>query len=110
MNQNTNIFIIFGVITVIVALAFASVLMDMQNQLTQKDEEIETLQNQIMGLEDDLGTVKKGSWNVVESFGGSSGFATDYFYVAGTELRITWVAYTGVDEPVSFTRRDKVNI
>ena len=40
---------------------------------------------------------------MVESFGGSSGFVTDYFYVAGTELRITWVAYTGVDEPISFS-------
>jgi hypothetical protein len=103
LNQNTNTFIIFGVITAIVALAFASVLMDMQNQLTQKDEQIETLQNQIMGLENDLGPVKKGAWNIVESFGGSSGFATDYLYVAGTELRITWVAYTGVDEPISFS-------
>ena len=65
LNQNTNIFIVFGFITTIVALAFASVLMDMQNQLTQKDEEIETLQNQIMGLENDLGTVKKGAWNIV---------------------------------------------
>jgi len=50
-----------------------------------------------------LGTVKKGAWNVVESFGGSSGFTTDYFYVAGTELRITWVTYTGADEPISFS-------
>lgn len=93
---------IFVVIIAMATVAFASVLTDMQNQLTQKDKEIQTLQNQISGLENDLGTVKKGEWNLVESFGGSSGFATDYFYVAGTELRITWVAYSGVDASISF--------
>jgi len=95
--------IIFGVIIAIVVLAFASVLTGMQNQLTQKDERIQTLQAQIVELESDLGTVKKGAWNVVESFGGSSGFTTDYFYVAGTELRINWIAYTGVEESIVFS-------
>jgi len=74
----------------------------MQNQLEQKNEQIQTLQNQIVGLETDLGTVKKGAWNVVESFGGSSGFTSDFFYVAGTELRISWVTYTGVDVSIVF--------
>ena len=95
--------IIFGVSVAIVVLAFASVLTGMQNQLTQKDERIQTLQAQIVELESDLGTVKKGAWNVVESFGGSSGFTTDYFYVAGTELRINWIAYTGVEESIVFS-------
>lgn len=74
----------------------------MQDQLTQKNGQIQTLQNQIVDLENDLGAVKKGEWNVVESFGGSSGFTTEYFYVAGTELRINWVAYTGVDASIVF--------
>ena len=95
--------IIFGVSVAIVVLVFASVLTGMQNQLTQKNAQIQTLQDQIVELENDLGTVKKGAWNVVEIFGGSSGFTTDYFYVAGTELRITWIAYTGVDEPIFFS-------
>jgi hypothetical protein len=94
---------IFVVIIAMVVFAFASVLTDMQNQLTQKNDQIQTLQDQITGLENDLGTVKKGAWNVVESFGGSSGFTTDYFYVAGTELRMNWVAYTGVDASISFS-------
>jgi hypothetical protein len=85
-----------------VVLGFASVLVSMQDQLAQKNEQIQTLQDQIAGLESDLGTVKKGAWNVVESFGGSSGFTTEYFYVAGTELRINWVAYTGVDASIVF--------
>ena len=94
--------IIFAAIVAVVILGFAFVLVDMQNQLAQKDEQIQTLQNQIVGLESDLGTVKKGAWNVVESFGGSSSFNSDYFYVAGTELRISWVAYTGVDASIVF--------
>jgi hypothetical protein len=95
--------IIFGAIIAIVVLAFASVLTNMQNQLAQKNEQIQTLQDQLVELEGDLGTVKKGAWNVVESFGGSSGFTTDYFYVAGTELRINLIAYTGVDESIVFS-------
>jgi len=95
--------IIFGVSVAIVVLAFASVLTGMQNQLTQKNEQIQTLEDQIIELESDLGTVKKGAWNVVEGFGGSSGFTSDYFYVAGTELRINWIAYTGVEESIVFS-------
>jgi len=94
--------IIFGAIIAIVVLAFASVLTGMQNQLTEKNEQIQTLQDQIVGLESDLGTVKKGAWNVVETFGDCSGLATDYFYVAGTELRITWGTYSGADESIIF--------
>lgn len=95
--------IIFGAIIAIVVLVFASVLTGMQNQLAQKDEQIQALEDQIVGLESDLGTVKKGAWNVVEIFGGCSGFTTDYFYVAGTELRINWIAYTGVEESIVFS-------
>jgi len=75
----------------------------MQNQLTQKNEQIQTLQDQIVEFENDLGTVKKGEWNVVETFGGSSGFTTDYFYVAGTELRINWVTYTFEEKSIVFS-------
>jgi hypothetical protein len=92
-------------IIAIVVLAFAGVLTGMQNQLAQKDAQIQTLENHIGELESDLGTVKKGEWNVVESFGDCSGLTTDYFYVAGTELRITWIAYTGVDASIVFSVR-----
>jgi len=103
LNNTTNLCIIFGAIIAIVVLAFASVLTGMQNQLAQKDEQIQALEDQIVGLESDLGTVKKGAWNVVELFGGSSGFTTDYFYVAGAELRINWIAYTGVEASIVFS-------
>jgi hypothetical protein len=102
LNNTTNLCIIFVVIIATVVLAFAGVLMDMQDQLAQRNEQIQTLEDQIAGLESDLGTVKKGAWNVVESFGGSSGFTTEYFYVAGTELRINWITYTGVDASIVF--------
>jgi hypothetical protein len=102
LNNTTSLCIIFVTIIATVVLAFASVLMGIQDQLAQKNEQIQTLQDQIADLENDLGTVKKGAWNVVESFGGSSGFTTEYFYVAGTELRINLVAYTGVDASIVF--------
>lgn len=103
MNQTTNLCIIFGAIVAIVILAFAAVLTDMQNQLAQRNEQIQTLQDQIVELENDLGTAKKGAWNVVESFGGSSGLTTDYFYVVGTELRINWVTYTFEEKSIVFS-------
>jgi hypothetical protein len=105
LNNTISLCVIFGAIVAIVVLAFASVLIGMQNQLAQKDAQIQTLEDQIGGLESDLGTVKKESWNVVESFGDCSGLTTDYFYVAGTELRITWIAYTGVDASIVFSVR-----
>ena len=95
--------IIFGAIIAVVVLAFASVLTGMQNQLAQKDERIQTLQAQIVELESDLGTVKKGAWNPVESFGDCSGFTTEYFYVAGTELRINWLTYTFEEKSIVFS-------
>ena len=103
MNNTTNLCIIFGVSVAIVVLAFASVLTSMQSQLAQKDEQIQTLEDQIVGLESDLGTVKKGAWNVVESFGDCSGFTTEYFYVAGTELRINWLTYTFEEKSIVFS-------
>ena len=102
LNQNVKILLIFGVMTGIIALPCLTFIIDIQNQLNQKNEQIEMLENQIGVLENDLGTIKKGEWNVVDSFGGSSGIATDYFYVAGTELRITWVAYNGFNESIYF--------
>ena len=76
--------------------------MDMENQIAHKNEQLQTLQEQITLLENDLGSAKKGAWNVVTSFGGASGFTSDYFYVSGTELRINWVTYTSTDQPVVF--------
>ena len=76
--------------------------MDMENQIAHKNEQLQTLQDQITLLENDLGSAKKGAWNVVTSFGGASEFNSDYFYVSGTELRINWVTYTSTDQPVVF--------
>ena len=60
------------------------------------------LENQILELENDLGAVKEGEWNLVDSFGGSSETVSDYFFVSGNELRLTWTAYNGLDESLSF--------
>jgi len=63
----------------------------LQNQISQKDNQIQTLQQQVSELENLLGPTRKGAWNLIKSFEGSSYLVnTDYFYVAGTELRINW--------------------
>ena len=97
-----RILLIIGIFITIISILFFTLMLDMQNQLIKKNEQIELLENQIENLENDLGIVKKGEWNVVDSFGGSSGITSDYFYVSGTELRITWVAYNGLDESIYF--------
>jgi hypothetical protein len=94
---------VFGLIFTVVTIAFACVIMDMQSQMAQKNEQLQALQDQITLLEKDLGTTKKGAWNVVTSFGGASGFTSDYFYVSGTELRLNWAAYTSADQSVVFS-------
>ena len=44
-----------------------------------------------------------GEGNVIESFGGSLAFATDYFYVTGTESRFNWTRYSGIEESSIFS-------
>ena len=64
---------------------------DLQNQIAQKN-------SQIQELEAFLGPIKKGAWNVVSTFEGSSGIVTtDYFYVMGTDLRLNWTWTPRID-------------
>jgi len=64
---------------------------DLQNQIAQKN-------SQIQQLEALLGPIKKGAWNLISTFEGSSGIVTtDYFYVAGTDLRLNWTWTPGID-------------
>jgi uncharacterized protein YneF (UPF0154 family) len=64
---------------------------DLQNQIAQKDSQIQALQQQLTELETILGPIRKGDWNLIKSFEGSSYLInSDYFYVSGTELRINW--------------------
>lgn len=75
---------------------------NLQNQITQKDSQIQTLQEQISELENLIGPIRKGDWNLIETFQGSSGLKTDYFYVAGTDLRINWTWVSSIEEYASF--------
>ena len=76
---------------------------NLQNQITQKDSQIQTLQEQIGELESLLGPIRKGAWNLVETLEGSSDLITDYFYIAGTDLRINWTWASSVEEYASFS-------
>jgi hypothetical protein len=102
MNQQITIIAILSVITVAIGFSCLMITLDLQNQLDQKTQQITKLENQIVELENDLGNVKEGEWNLIDSFGGSSGTISDYFFVSGNELRLTWTAYNGLDESVSF--------
>ena len=76
---------------------------NLQNQVTQKDSQIQTLQQQVSELETLLGPIRKGDWSLIETFQGSSGLKTDYFYVAETELRINWTWVSSVQQFASFS-------
>jgi len=76
---------------------------DLQNQIAQKDSQIQALQQQVSDFENLLGPIKKGDWNLIETFQGSSGLNTDYFYVGGTDLRINWTWASSVEEYASFS-------
>lgn len=76
---------------------------NLQSQVTQKDSQIQTLQEQVSELETLLGPIEKGDWNLIETFQGSSGLKTDYFYAAGTDLRINWTWVSSIEEFASFS-------
>ena len=76
---------------------------NLQNQVTQKDSQIQALQQQVSDLETLLGPIRKGDWNLIETFQGSSGLKTDYFYVAGTDLRINWTWVSSIEQFASFS-------
>jgi len=64
---------------------------DLQNQIAQRDSQIQVLQQEVSELETLLGPIRKGAWNLIKSFEGASALInTNYFYVAGNDLRINW--------------------
>lgn len=75
---------------------------DLQNQIAQKDSQIQALQEQVSDLETLLGPIRKGAWNLIETFQGSSGLKTDYFYVSGADLRINWTWVSSIEQIASF--------
>ena len=103
LKSETTKYIIALVSFGIVILALVSVIVNLQSQLSQKGDQIRTLQEEIEELQDLLGPVKKGAWNTIATFGGSSGLITDYFYVAGTDLRMNWTCFAGAEESAVFS-------
>ena len=75
---------------------------NLQNQITQKDNQIQTLQEQVNELQALLGPIRKGAWNLIKTFQGSSDFITDYFYVASSDLRINWTWVSSAEQYAGF--------
>ena len=76
---------------------------DLQSQIAQKDSQIQGLQQQVSDLETLVGPIRKGDWNLIKTFQGSSGVKTDYFYVGGTDLRINWTWSSSAEEYAVFS-------
>lgn len=79
-------------------------------QISEKKNEVAALQDQMLQLQSKVGeleqlvpTYTKEVWNLVDSFQGTSGLTTDYFYVAGTELRLNWSWSSRVEECAEFS-------
>lgn len=75
----------------------------LQNQISEKDSQIQTLQQQVSELETLIGPIRKGDWNLVATFDGSSEVITDYFYVMGTDLRINWTWVSSYEQYAYFS-------
>jgi archaellum component FlaC len=69
---------------------------DLQNQVSQ-------LQSQVVELRQWVSPYTEGEWNLVAFFQGNSGLTTDYFYVAGPELRLNWSWSSIVEEYAGFS-------
>lgn len=77
----------------------------LQLQITEKNSQMASLQNQISQLESQVEELRRlvlpyppGEWNLARSFQGNSGVTTDYFYIAGTEIRLNWTWSSGMEE------------
>jgi len=79
-----------------------SQLNDKNTQIASLESQIASLQSQIEELEALVPPLRKGEWNLVDTFEGSSGLKTDYFYVAGTDLRISWTWTSSIEEFAGF--------
>ncbi|MDH5794644.1 MAG: hypothetical protein OEZ24_00910 [Candidatus Bathyarchaeota archaeon] len=82
----------------------------LQLQITEKNSQIAGLQNQISQLESRVEELERlvspypaGEWNLARSFQGNSGLTTDYFYIAGTELRLNWTWSSSIEEYAEFS-------
>ena len=80
-------------------------LMALQLQITEKNSQIAGLQNQMSQLESQVEELERlvspypaGEWNLARSFQGNSGLTTDYFYIAGTEIRLNWTWSSSMEE------------
>lgn len=94
-----TIIALFSVTIILLALS-SVVAMNFQSQLNQKDNQIQSLQDQIDETALFLGPISKGTWSLVESFGGDSELTTEYFYVSGIHLRMNWTSFSGEGEPM----------
>ena len=81
----------------------------LQARISEKDVEITDLESQIQEknsriseLEQLVPPYRRGEWNLIVTFQGQSETITDYFYIAGTELRINWTWTSSVEEFASF--------
>ena len=66
---------------------------DKDNQITNLQSQIAELQSQIEELEQLVPPLRKGEWNTIISFTGSTGKTTELFYIPGENWRINW-SYT----------------
>lgn len=75
----------------------------LQEQISDLEAQTQSLQSEITELEALLGPVKKGAWNPITTFEGASEVTTDYFYVAGTDLRFNWTWTSTAPEYAAFS-------
>lgn len=83
---------------------------ELQTKLSGKDAQIADLEGQISTLQEEVNELKKlvplyrkGEWNLIETFKGSSSMTTDYFYIAGADIRINWTWTSGVPKYAGFS-------
>jgi len=68
------------------------IISDLQRQISLLQAEIQNLTDYISYLKSLIPPVRAGEWSPLRQFtGGGSDFTSDYFYVTGTDLNITWI-------------------
>lgn len=67
---------------------------NLQNQLISKNTQISDLQSQIEDLKALVPPLRKGKWNAIITFTGSTSKTTELFHIPSGKWRINWT-YTG---------------
>lgn len=76
---------------------------ELEAQLADLEAQIADLEARIEDLEALISLLRRGEWNLMETFTGVSGFTTDLFFIPGAGMRLNWTWTPSTAELAEFS-------